>query len=52
MSLVSVDCGVPAALIIRVHPSQIEVLVSDGSDSPYHPPASGKTCAPASTANT
>ena len=37
MSLVSVDCGVPAALIMRVHPSQIEVLVSDGSDSPYHP---------------
>jgi hypothetical protein len=33
----SVDCGVPAALIMRVHPSQIEVLVSDGSDSPYHP---------------
>jgi signal transduction histidine kinase len=37
MSLVSVDCGVPAALIMRVHPEQIEVLVSDGSDSPYHP---------------
>lgn len=37
MGLVSTDCGVPAALIMRVHPSQIEVLVSDGSDSPYHP---------------
>ena len=35
MSLVSTDCGVPAALIMRLHPSQIEVLVSDGSDSPY-----------------
>ncbi len=37
MGLVSTDCGVPAALIMRVHPEQIEVLVSDGSDSPYHP---------------
>lgn len=37
MGLVSTDCGVPAALIMREHPSQIEVLVSDGSDSPYHP---------------
>ena len=37
MGLVSTDCGVSAALIMRVHPSQIEVLVSDGSDSPYHP---------------
>ncbi len=38
MSIVSTDCGVPVALIMRVLPSQIEVLVSGGGgDSPYHP---------------
>lgn len=37
MGLVSIDCGVSAALIMRVLPEQIEVLVSDGSDSPYRP---------------
>lgn len=37
MSIVSADCRVPAALIMRVLPSQIEVLVSgDGGGSPYH----------------
>ena len=37
MSIVSADCRVPVALIMRLHPSQIEVLVSSGGDSPYHP---------------
>lgn len=37
MSIVSTDCRVPAALIMRALPSQIEVLVSDScGDSPYH----------------
>lgn len=45
MSIVSTDCRVPVALIMRVHPSQIEVLVSGGGgDSPYHPGAQENLC--------
>ena len=46
MSIVSADCRVPVALIMRLHPSQIEVLVSGGGgDSPYHPGERENLCA-------
>lgn len=36
MNMLALDCQVPSALIMRLHPAELEVLISGGDGSPYH----------------
>lgn len=45
MNMLAHDCRVPSALIMRLHPTEIEVLISgDGGGSPYHPGERAQLC--------